>query len=367
MADAAAGVLVRDLDELADGVLVVADDACRHALGDRCDLAADDKAAVVIAGDVRLDDEVAGPAFRQRSADSGTNRLLRSQIEVDAPSVIAVERLDDAREAEPGCRGDGLVLRPDDRAARYGQAGRVEQPVRQRLVRRDVDRDAGRPGRHRRSDPLLMDALAELDERVAVEPDERDVAAGRLVEDRLRRRAERLPLGEQDEPLELGHEVDRDRRIVRRDEVVDEGDGNLASLDPDVLLAEFEDDVVAAVLTRAPGLAVADVRAGQVLEFECDVFRDVAGPGPVAKPRDEATPPPEAAGMVLEARQQPGKGVGEARDLVRREVLEHAEVDDHPDDRLAGPVVRAAEDAGLDDLEGRFGACCAGPVGGTAV
>ena len=207
-----------------------------------------------------------------------------------------------------------------------------------------------------------MDALAELDERVAVEPDVRDVAAGGLVEDRLGRRPERLPLGEQDEPLELGHEVDRDRRVVRGDEVVDEGDGDLAGLDPDALLAELVDHVVAAVLAGAPRLAVADVGAGEVLELEGDVLGDVAHPRAVAEPRDEAAAAAEAAGVVLEARQQADEGVGEARDLVRREVLEDAEVDDHPDDRLAGPVVRAAQDAGLDDLEGRLGRGAAGPI-----
>ena len=147
-----------------------------------------------------------------------------------------------------------------------------------------------------------------------------------------------------------------------RDEVVDEGDGDLAGLDPDVLLAVLVDDVVAAVLAGAPGLAVADVGAGEVLELEGDVLRDVAHPRAVAEPRDEAAAPAEAAGVVLEARQQADEGVGEARDLVRREVLEDAEVDDHPDDRLAGPVVRAAEDPGLDDLEGGLGARAAGPV-----
>jgi hypothetical protein len=66
--------------------------------------------------------------------------------------------------------------------------------------------------------------------------------------------------------------------------------------------------------------------------------------------------------MVLEARQELDEGFGEARDLVAREVLEDAEVDDHPDDRFARPVVRAAQDPGLDDPEGRLGAL---PVGGS--
>ena len=53
-----------ELDELADGVLAVAVDAGRDALGDRRDLAADDQAAVVVAGDVGLDDDVAARGSR---------------------------------------------------------------------------------------------------------------------------------------------------------------------------------------------------------------------------------------------------------------------------------------------------------------
>src|SRR5258706_10390371 len=142
--------------------------------------------------------------------------------------------------------------------------------------------------------------------------------------------------------------------------MVDGGEGDLARLDPDDLLAELEDDVVAAVLAGAPGLAVADIRAGQVLELEGDVLADMAGPGALLEPGDESAAPAEAAGVILEARQEVDEGVGEARDPVRREVLEDAKIDDHPDDRLAGPVVRAAQDPRLEDPEGRLGALAAG-------
>ena len=61
--------------------------------------------------------------------------------------------------------------------------------------------------------------------------------------------------------------------------------------------------------------------------------------------------------MVLQGRQEPDERVGEAGQEVRRELLEDAEVDEHPDDRLARPVVRAAQDARLEDPEvgGRLG------------
>ena len=86
----------------------------------------------------------------------------------------------------------------------------------------------------------------------------------------------------------------------RVDQVVDEGDRDPAGLDPDRLLAELVDDVVLAVRPGRAGLAVADVRPGEVLELEGDVLGDVAGPGPVAEAGDEAAPPAERAGVVLE-------------------------------------------------------------------
>jgi len=119
------------------------------------------------------------------------------------------------------------------------------------------------------------------------------------------------------------------------------------------------------VLAGAPGLAVADVRAGEVLQLERDVLGDVAGPRSLAQPGDEATPTAEAAGVILEARQEVDEGFGEARVQVRGEVLEDAEVDDHPDDRLPRPVVRAAKDPRLEDPKRRLGSARSA-LGGTA-
>jgi hypothetical protein len=109
--------------------------------------------------------------------------------------------------------------------------------------------------------------------------------------------------------------------------VVDEGHGHPPGLQPDRLLAVLEDAVVLAGLAGRARLAVADVGPGEVLELERDVLGDVAGPRPVAQPRDEPAAPPERAGVVLERRQQGDERVGEARDRVRRVLLEDAEVD----------------------------------------
>src|SRR4051794_2794555 len=138
--------------------------------------------------------------------------------------------------------------------------------------------------------------------------------------------------------------------------MVDERDRDLAGLDADGLFAELEDHVVAAGLAGAPGLAMADIGAGQILELEGDVLGDVAGPRSLSEASDESAAPAEAAGVILETGQEVHQGVGEARDLVARELFEDAEVDDHPDHGLAGPVVRAAQDPGFDDAQRRFGA-----------
>ena len=198
---------------------------------------------------------------------------------------------------------------------------------------------------------------------MAVEPDERDVAAHRFVDQRLGRRPERPPFGERDELLELDGEVEEVGRIGRRDEVVDEPDRHDPGTDPDLLLAVLVDAVVEAGRPRGSGLAVADVGPGQVLELERDVLGDMTHPRPVAQPRHEAAPPPERTCVVLERRHQLDEGVGEVRDRVRGELLEYAEVDEHPDDRLACPVVRAAQDACLDDAQRWFGPSHTGRVG----
>ncbi len=208
VADASPGVLVGGVDELADGVDPIPDDRSRDALGNGRDAAADDEDPVVVAADIRLDDDVTGAALAERPGKARSDGLLRTEVEGDAPTVVAVERLDDAREPEALGRRDGLILGLDDLRTRHRQASRIEQPVGEALVGGDVDGDRRRLRRHGRPDALLVDALAELDEAVTVEADVRDVAADRLVDERLGRRAEGLPLGEADEAFELGEQVE---------------------------------------------------------------------------------------------------------------------------------------------------------------
>ena len=157
--------------------------------------------------------------------------------------MVAVERLDHDRVADALGHADRLLGGADGLLLGHRQPGGAEQPGGEVLVGGDVDRDRAGGRRHRGADALLVDALAELDEGVLVEPDPGDVAADRLVEDGLGRRAERRALGAQDERLELRVPVEV---RVGLHQVVDQAYGEPRGLDADALVDVPVDDVVAA-------------------------------------------------------------------------------------------------------------------------
>ena len=140
---------------------------------------------------------------------------LGAQVQVDAAAVVAVERLDHDRDSPSGSAASHRLVGDRTVSERgTGTPGGAEQVVGERLVRGDVDRDRWRPRGHGGADALLVDALAELHQAVPVEADPGDVARDRLVDDRLGRRPEGRPLGDADQPLDLGARSRR-RRLRR--------------------------------------------------------------------------------------------------------------------------------------------------------
>ena len=199
--------------------------------------------------------------------------------------MVAVQRLAHDRIADPVGEPDRVVDRAHRLRPRHRQAGRGQQRMVRSLSLAMSTAIEDGLRRHRGPDPLRVHALAELDQASLVQPDPRDVAGDRLVDDRLGRRAERGPLGLVDELLQLGG---RSRSPGRLDQVVDEPDGELAGGQADRLVGVRVDDVVAAghALDLA-GLAAAHVVAGLLLELQRDVLGDVAQPGALVQPLDE--------------------------------------------------------------------------------
>ena len=133
-----------------------------------------------------------------------------------------------------------------------------------------------------------------------IQADPRDVAQRGLVDERLRRRAEGGPLGEQDERLQLGAEVES---LLGADEMVDEPHRQACpAARPTALLTERVDDVVAPGLAGAARLAAADFGARLALELERDVLGHVAEPGAVAQAPGKAAGLPGAARVAADAR-----------------------------------------------------------------
>ena len=238
------------------GVAAVADDVGRHPLGDRLHLAADDEAAVVAAGDEGLDDDVAAARLALGDVEGLLDLLVAREVEAHAATVVAVERLDDDREADPAGRLDGAAqpCAPTPAWARAAPPSASSFVVRSLSLAMSTARA-----------PVLEVIVARM--RWAWTPwpsctSEAELSRmkgmsrlTRLLEDGRRRRAEGDALGLAQEGVELRREVEA---VLGLDEVVEQPDRELAGGDADRLVGVAVDDVVAAAhaLDRA-GLAAA--------------------------------------------------------------------------------------------------------------
>ncbi|MFN8591966.1 MAG: hypothetical protein U0031_10955, partial [Thermomicrobiales bacterium] len=349
--DAAAGILVGDVDQLADGVLAVTHDVRGHPFRDRDHLVVDDQDAVVLAGDEGFDHHLPAAALPFRDRESLAHGRFVGEIDHHAAAMIAVERLEHHRIAQAAGGVDGIVRGAHHHRPRHRNADLLQQAVGQFLVAGDIDGDIGGLAGDRRPDPFLVGAVPELDQRAAgIEPQHRNAPPLRLGHDGARGRAVGEALGDADDLVfQLGDEIEV--RFGAVDEVIDQPYRELTGGDPDVLLGVGVDDVVETALARAAGLAAGDFGSGQVLQFEGDVLQDVAHPRPLAHPLQEAARLADGAGMLVQPWQQFGEMLVEAGNLVGRPVLEFADIDLEQDGGHPCPDVRAPENGGVANFE----------------
>ena len=109
----------------------------------------------------------------------------------------------------------------------------------------------------------------------------------------------------------------------------------------------------------AARLAVADLGAGEVLELQRDVLRDVAHPRAVLEAGDEAAPAVQRAGVVLEGGHPGDEAVDEPGILVVGNCSSTPRSTSILTTGCARPVVRPAQHPRIEDVEGREGT--AGP------
>ena len=189
-----------------DRAAAVADHVARHALGGGDQLAVDHQQPVVEALEEALDQHRA--AVLAGDGEGRLDLLGLGQPDADAAAVVAVERLDHDRVADPPGRADGILGVVDHALLGHRQAEIAEQPAGLLLVGGQLDRDVRRAAGDGRLDALLEAAMAELDQALAVEPQPGNVALLGGSHQRGRARAQRLALREADEPVAAAREVE---------------------------------------------------------------------------------------------------------------------------------------------------------------
>ena len=141
----------------------------------------------------------------------------------------------------------------------------------------------------------LLAAVAEQNQALGVQPAVGNAAGLRRFDDGPRARAQdTLRWARFAEPLDFAGDVEGP--------IVDRGQAKLAghgqALAAHRLLDILDDDLVDALFRGFAGLAETDLRAGQRLQFQRDVFEDVAQIGAVAQALKEAAALADAATML---------------------------------------------------------------------
>ena len=356
VADAAARILVHDIDQLANAVLAVADDMARRAARGGDEFAVDDEQTMVVAFQIRFDDDRTRDFFR--FVETGDHFRFVRQADRDTAAMVAVVGLGDDRiaDAARGANGAGFALHQF--LARHGQAERTEDLVGLFLVAGQFDRDMRRFSRHRGLDALLVLAVAKLHERLFVQTQPRDVAFFRRFHQRGSGRAERTALRIADEGIArfrpvpvLGHAAFGLEFL--RQQRAEQAQGQFAGFDAFFALRIFvHDRIHAGLAVDAARLAEGDVFAGDVLQFDGDVFEHMAQPGAVAfvHAADEAAGLAVGTAMLGQAgqgRDQRGHEIGP--EPAGRPGFQGAEVELEADDGEMGVQGRPDEYRSIDN------------------
>ena len=355
VADAAARVLVHDLDQLRHRVRAVAHHVTWRAARGRDHLAVHHQQSMVVAFEVGLDDNRARLLARHRIALR--DLLVAGESYRDAAPVVAVVGLGDDRETDAASRTHRLRLALHELLPGHGQPQRRQDLVRLFLVARELDCDVRSPARDGRLDALLVPAMPELYQRLVVQPEPRYATRLRGAHQRRRGRPQRTALREADELVaRLGpapvvrHRVGRANAF--RQQRTEQPQAELAGRDAFVALRVFVDDRVNTRLVGTSGLAEGDRLAGDILQLDRHVLEYVAQPGSfvLAHAPEEAARLPIRAAVLGETGQGLGKRVDKcSAEPARGPRLQCSEVQLEADDRKVGVLRRADVDGTVED------------------
>ena len=286
------GVQVDRGDQFRDRFHAVADDPGGFPTRGGDELAGDDQQAMVRAGREPLDDDA-----RRFLTSVGVGRddlLAGRQVGRHPSAVVAEARLHDDRPGDLPSGGPGVVGVGDRAALGDRHADLAEEVARQFLVLGDRLGDCGGAVGLRRVDPPLARALSEQDQAVGVQPAGGNSSGLRGGDDRAGARPELDLVQERAEAADFG--LDVVRTVMHGGEAklssgVEAGPGEL-------LFLELNGDLVHAFLGRLTGAAKPDRRAGEGLEFQRHVLKDVRLVRPPSEPFEETAAFADAATVL---------------------------------------------------------------------
>ncbi len=334
------------VNELGHGSLAVADDGGGFSAGSGHQLAPHHQQAVFGALGEFLDNHAA--AFVARRLEGGPHLSLAGQTGEHAAGVVAIARLHYHGRADLLGRLPGIVRVADQAPLGNRNATRTQQVLGQLLVLRDrFSHRTGAVGLGR-PDAALLGALAKLDQAAFVEPAHGNATGVGRSGDGGRAGAQAHAVGQLAQFANfLGHVVGL---------VVDGGQHQFARGEQagarQPLVAVAHHDPIHTLFHRLTGTAVPHRRAGQVLQFDGDVFQNMRRVGSVAQTLKETAAFTHAAAVLDHGRQPRHQPIIETGYGIRRTVLEVLEVHPCLQHRVPRPDVRAAQGEDLSDLHG---------------
>ncbi len=330
---AAAGIGVDLLDQLGHAVDAVAEDLGGLAAGGSHYPIAHHQQAIVVSGGELLDQHRG--AFLPRRFVGRDDLLAGREVGGHAATLVPVLRLDDHRHADLGGRSPGVLGVLHRPAARRRYAHGAEQHAGHFLVLGNRFRDGTGAVRLGRLNPALFPAVTEQDQALGIQPPVGDVAGRGRFDDGPGARPEAHLLGQITKPLDLLGNVPWP--VINGGQAQPPGDGH--ALAAQRLLGILDDNLIDALLGGLAGLAEADFRARQRLQFQRDVFENMAQVRAVAQALKEAAALSDAATVLDHARQPTHQAIVQARKL-RGGSIQVVQVEPHFEHGKVRPDVR---------------------------
>jgi hypothetical protein len=246
VAFATSWILVHTFDQLAECVHAIADDQRWIASGGGDQLVADHQQAVVVAGNVALDEDFVADFKSDRVG--GFDLLTRTQVDRDALALVAILRLDDDRSADLAGGGPGVLGAEHRPTSGYRNPGSMQQNLAQLLVLGDRFGDRAGTIGFRCLNPPLAAAPAELHHAALGQPAVGNVARHCRIDDGAGTGSQAHILVEFAQTVERLVEFERLVVDGRAAKVLGKFEGQSANR----LFAVFDDHLVGAASRSAP-------------------------------------------------------------------------------------------------------------------